>query len=254
MIFYKTKDTISKIKEIIDKEEKGLYLRFGDGDVNLANGNSDSLQSANELVKVEMSQAFAINDKNVLRSLPLHCKEYGLEEGMFPGNHECDKGWADRLLSKVKPFWGGEFGDIYSPVALHFLATVDVKSTIEFLNYMKSKSPVAIIGNENIPSEIISKIFGETCTHIKTPPQNSFSSIDRVESEFKNIYKEGEYNIIITAMGCSGRVLQKRLYNNHDNIFVFDFGSLMDALCGWNTRAWIELTNFDKDKILEKIK
>ena len=55
-------------------------------------------------------------------------------------------------------------------------------------------------------------------------------------------------------MGCSGRVLQKRLYNNHDNIFVFDFGSLMDALCGWNTRAWIELTNFDKDKILEKIK
>jgi CRISPR/Cas system-associated protein Cas5 (RAMP superfamily) len=38
MIFYKTKDTISKIKEIIDKEEKGLYLRFGDGDVNLVNG------------------------------------------------------------------------------------------------------------------------------------------------------------------------------------------------------------------------
>ena len=245
MEFYKSKETINKIKE------KGLYLRFGDGDVNLANGQSDSFQNSNNQLKIEMCEAFSINDKNVLKALPLHCKEYGLEDGMFPGNHECDKKWADNLLNKVRPFWGGEFKEIYSPVALHFLASIDMDTSINFLKYIKDKSPVAVIGNENIPNEIMNTVFGETCAHIKTPARNSFSSIDKVEKEFNEIYKEGEYNIVITAMGCSGRILQKRLYNKYNNIFIFDFGSLMDALCGCNTRAWIELSKFDKDEFLK---
>ena len=52
-------------------------------------------------------------------------------------------------------------------------------------------------------------------------------------------------------MGCSGRAMQKRIWDNYNNVFLFDFGSLMDALCGDKTRAWIELTNFDKSTILD---
>jgi hypothetical protein len=51
-------------------------------------------------------------------------------------------------------------------------------------------------------------------------------------------------------MGCSGRVLQKRLWNKLDNVFLFDFGSLLDALCGWDTRAWIKLSKFDAKKFI----
>ena len=54
-------------------------------------------------------------------------------------------------------------------------------------------------------------------------------------------------------MGCSGRALMKRLWNKFDKVFFFDFGSLLDALCGWNTRAWIELTNFEHKKFIEKL-
>ena len=33
--------------------------------------------------------------------------------------------------------------------------------------------------------------------------------------------------------------MQKRLWYKLDNVFLFDFGSLIDALCDWNTREWI---------------
>ena len=55
-------------------------------------------------------------------------------------------------------------------------------------------------------------------------------------------------------MGCSGRALQKRLWNNLDNVFLFDFGSLMDAICGWPTRQWIDLTHFDTKQFLHLLK
>tara|TARA_B100000963_G_scaffold350683_1_gene361263 strand:+ start:456 stop:1223 length:768 start_codon:yes stop_codon:yes gene_type:complete len=253
MRFYKSKETIEEIKRIINNKEHGLYLRFGDGDVNLANGSKDLLQASNEALKKEMIEAFKINDVNVLKALPLHCEEYGLEVGMFPGNHECDKVWADNLLNKVKPFWGKSFDKIYSPVALHFLATVEPDYILNFFKFLKLNKPIAIIGNKNIQPEIVDKLFGLDCKHIKTPIENSFNSIDSSELEFDKIYKPNQYNLIITAMGCSGRVLQKRLYKKYDNIFIFDFGSLMDALCGWNTRAWIELSKFNKDEFLKKL-
>jgi hypothetical protein len=54
-------------------------------------------------------------------------------------------------------------------------------------------------------------------------------------------------------MGCSGRAMQKKIWDNHDNYFLFDFGSLMDALCGWETRAWIEMSNFNREEFIKKI-
>ena len=54
-------------------------------------------------------------------------------------------------------------------------------------------------------------------------------------------------------MGCAGRILQKRLWHKLDNVFLFDFGSLIDAICGWKTRAWIKLTHFDSEAFIKKL-
>ena len=40
--FYSTKETLDKIEEIISNKKKGVYLRFGDGDLNLAMNISES--------------------------------------------------------------------------------------------------------------------------------------------------------------------------------------------------------------------
>ncbi len=64
---------------------------------------------------------------------------------------------------------------------------------------------------------------------------------------------DSEYSVVVTSMGCSGRAMQKKIWDNHDNYFLFDFGSLMDALCGWETRAWIEMSNFNREEFIKKI-
>ena len=88
-----------------------------------------------------------------------------------------------------------------------------------------------------------------------TPAKNSYDEIDRIEEEcLVKLAGIDGYKIVVTSMGCSGRALQKRLWNKQDNIFLFDFGSLMDAICGWGTRDWINLTHFDTQEFMKALK
>ncbi len=255
--FHGTFETLSKIQEIIEKKEKGAYLRFGDGDINLALGQGELLQSANQRLMFEMREAFSLDHKNVLRCLPLYCKELGgWESGMFPGNHESPYSWCLDILHKSKQLWNSPIIDVYSHAALHFSATTMPQFCINFLKFLKTNNCCLLIGNQNIPEHIRTLLFGEQCIFIPTPTHQSYQSIDTIEKEclaHVAIMPTKTYKIIVTAMGCSGRALQKRLWMKLDDVFLFDFGSLMDALCGWNTRAWIELTKFDEKTFLQKL-
>lgn len=252
-IVHKTQKTLDTIKSIIEKKEKGIYLRFGDGDINLANGSSELHQNVTPQFQTEMREALALNGTNVLKALPLYCKELdGWENGMFPGNHECDLHWALNILNQSKKFWGTEITDVYSHVALHFAATNYPSDCINFLKFIKKSNCSMLIGNKDIPKKIRDLLFGTESIFVPTLPSQSYIQIDAIEKEvLEKLPKNDDYKIIVTAMGCAGRVLQKRLWKNLDNVFLFDFGSLMDALCGWNTRAWIELNNFNTEKFIQ---
>lgn len=255
VVFHKTSETLAKIMEIISKGEKGAYLRFGDGDINLATGRDDSYQRSNPRLQAELQQAFALNDLNVLKCLPIQCKELnGWEEGMFPGNHESSYDFSKQILRDASKLWGQKITDVYSPVAIHFAATNNPFECIEFLKFLRRSNCTVLVGNENIPTKIRELLFGAECQFIPTPPQQSYSTIDCIESDCLELLKAvPEYKIVITSMGNSGRALQKRLWYKVDNVFFFDFGSLMDALCGWNTRAWIDLSHFNKDQFIQQL-
>jgi len=125
-IFHKSADTLAQIAHLIHAQKKGMYLRFGDGDINLANGHNDLLQKAHPRLQREMQEAFALHDASVLKSLPLHCREYGgYEPGMFPGNHEWTYEQCKELLRKVSPFWQ-PMEHIYAQAALHYTACYDL--------------------------------------------------------------------------------------------------------------------------------
>ena len=251
--FQKSVETLNKITEIISKKEKGVYLRFGDGDVVLSVGINDANQLANTPLQEELNEAFALNGPNVLKCLPLHCRELGgYEQGMFEGKHETPFAFCLDLLKMAGPKWNAEFGDVYSMTALAFAATDNLEFCIQFLKFLKQSKCCVFVGNCNIPSSIRELLFGSQCQFVPTPARNSYFEIDRIEREciekIKNI--EG-YKVIVTSMGCSGRALQKRLWNQLENVFLFDFGSLMDAICGWNTRDWIPLSRFDAQKFIQ---
>lgn len=250
-IYYSCQETLDEILNMIESNTPGGYFRFGDGDMNLALGLSEMMQSSDPILQSYMRDALSVTDKNILKGLTLHNKEWDtLEPGMFDGNHESPVGWCEDLYNKYRLFVKEDNTKIYSSVALSHLATQNPQYTVNFIKKIRSKVKY-LIGNENIPDNIIRLLFGDV-KFIGTPSTNSFAKFDSIYDNFVKVYDStDDYSVIVTSMGCSGRAMQKRIWDNYDNVFLFDFGSLMDALCGDDTRAWITLTNFDKDSILK---
>lgn len=251
-----TKQTLHKILDTIERKEKGIYLRFGDGDViiNYGKPTMDHTYLTPAFIQ-EMRETFALTGKNVFKTLPLYSKGLGgWEPGMFHLNHEETDEQAMKWLTMAIPFWGEPMTDVYSHVALAFAATQYPDFCIRFLQELKAAAPIVFVGNGSIPQETISTLFGN-CAFIKTPALNSHAQLDRIEQETLQALDAIEgYKIVVVAMGNSGRVLNKRLWHKRDNVFLFDFGSLIEPLSGDQTRAWIKLTHFDGKAFLNKLK
>lgn len=238
------KETLESIIGKIERKIPGGYLRFGDGDVNLLYGKNDMLQNTNPMLQSEMKETFQLAGDGIMKALPIHSIKYGISEGMKPGIHESSNAQADELLRSVYMYFIGH--EIYSPVALAYLAATDKEYTVNYLKILR-RNPIIFIGNKNVSNDVISKLFN-TNIHIQTPDKQAFDAIDRIEREFENLHLgKDTYHIVVLAMGCSGRILAKRLINKYSNVFTFDFGSLLDAFCGWQSRAWIELVDKEDD-------
>ncbi|WP_188374948.1 GT-D fold domain-containing glycosyltransferase [Winogradskyella haliclonae] len=232
-----TKTTLNTIREAIEKEKKGAYLRFGDGDINLMYGINDIYQQKDKSLSKEMKQAFLLSHGAIHKSLPIHSKQFGFEDGMNSKKHLLPDDLALKYISATHEFFVNE--KVYSPVALHHLAIYDTNYCISFLKFLKSKNPI-FVGNKDISPNIINKLFGKDT--VGSPSINAFTEIDRIEADLEAILKANinAFRVVVIAMGCSGRVLQKRIIKKDYNVYLFDFGSLLDAFNGNQTRSWIK--------------
>lgn len=77
---YQSLETIDKIISIITKKERGAYLRFGDGDLNIMQGLSEQLNIYNINFSNELNESICIDETNYLKGICLMCKKYGLLE------------------------------------------------------------------------------------------------------------------------------------------------------------------------------
>jgi len=215
-------------------------LRFGDGEINIAYGADAGEQEADFGLQREMKEALSLGGDGVFKSLSVHSGLFGyscgMQDGLFMGS---DRSARDLLLKVFEYFVGNP---IYSPVALHYMALFARAECVRFLKLLKHCNPV-FVGNENVPPEILRMLFGQTI-HVRTPARAAYREIDRVEEEILRVLKTRTgYTVLSLAAGPTAKALQKRILNGNRNanLFLFDFGSLLDAFCGWRTRAWMDL-------------
>ncbi|MGV3547971.1 MAG: GT-D fold domain-containing glycosyltransferase [Pedobacter sp.] len=244
-------DTLNKIKETIAKEQQGCYMRFGDGDVFLLNKQADLYQKASEKLSTEMKEAFAMSGSSIYKSLSIHSKAFGYEKEMYLGNHLVSDAYATYLLQTSYPYFIGH--QIYSPVALHYAATYHPALANEFLKILKSKT-FLFIGNKHIKREVLEKLFGQEIQIVGTPDNNAYTAMDDVEQQASSILaNSANFGVVVIAMGCSGRVLMKRLTLLKKNIFLFDFGSLLDGLNGVESRTWLKKEEIDYQLLMKDL-
>lgn len=232
-------ETIATIRKTIEIKMAGAYMRFGDGDVLLMLGLDDCLHKANINMSKEMNEAFKLNQGVIHKGLAIHSELFGFERGMKDGVHLLSDNQALKYISVTYRFL--DLSRVYTPVALHHLATIDPIECIKFLKFIKSTNPI-FVGNETIKTSLVEKLFGNI--HIKTPSRDSYNEIDRIENDLIKVLetKNKEFQVVVVAMGCPGRILQKRILKKGYNVYLFDFGSLLDAFNDHNSRAWIRLT------------
>lgn len=246
-----TYDTLDEIEQCIEKQSGGAYLRFGDGDVFLMELKNDSYQEADRNLSIEISESFGLSGNNIFKTLPIHSNKFGFDDGMFNGNHKNEDHFAKQLLYATFPYFIGH--KIYSPVALHFLATNKVHRANSFLKVLKANTKV-FVGNRNFTSKSIKLLFGESI-HIKTPSTNAYSEIDRIHKESTEALDNISHCVVCIAMGCSGRALMKRLhhYTRSKNVFLFDFGSLLDGINGNDSRTWLKVNEINYDELTDNL-
>ncbi len=249
--YFRSVETLQTIQNIIINKKKGAYLRFGDGDFALAHGIRSGTHTFSTALQNEMIEAFGMNDPYIIKTLLLVCQHHGGHEvKMFHGKYlpETD---CIAVREKAEKIWGKKIDHIYSPVALPYTAVHMPDICIAFLKFIKHQKCVFFVGNESTPTEIIHRLFGN-CEVVGTPRTTAYDKIDRIEKEclIKLPHQSNEYRVAIISCGNTGRVLIKRLWAQIENIFFFDMGSLMDALCGWKSRGWIRTTHFNEAVIL----
>ena len=254
-------NTVKEINDFIKNKKAGMYLRFGDGDFNLAENMDDLLAKANNNLKEMMLQAMSIRDDRVLMCIPHHCKEINtLEEGMYPGNHEYPYSYIERFLKILKSKNNSLPEKIYTNVALSYCSVHYPDLVIDLHKQIKQYN-VIYIGNYIYSDDFLKKLFGENITRINTNSNNAFEQFNVVMNELNKLiqekFKTYEYYVIIIAAGCASRAFSSVIYNNFfinkPNFFLFDYGSLLDYLYGLNTRAYMDLMPPKKNYILDNI-
>ncbi|KAF2513552.1 GT-D fold domain-containing glycosyltransferase [Flavobacterium foetidum] len=244
-----TTDTLDEVEASILTKQKGAYLRFGDGDVFLMNGMRDSYQTTDKKLSEEMKEVFLMQGSHIYKCLAIHSDRFGYEEGMSAGNHKNEDKFALKLFTACFVYFVG--CKIYSPVALHFTSTNNVARANSFLKTLKSNTKI-FVGNQSVNVDLKELLFGSKAVHVKTPEKDAYSEIDRIENEVLNLIATNDDFFVITiAMGCSGRPLMKRIWEKNHNVFLFDFGSLLDGISGNNTRKWLKINNLDLDLLLK---
>ena len=232
--------TLQAVARIIRNGEAGMYLRFGDGEVNALEGLGAIEQHGDIALASEMKETFALKGATVLKSLMIHSKKFGMMPGMKPGLHETPDDWAAALLRRCFQFFVGS--PIHSHAALAYSAMTDRAYTVSFLRDLRATDPV-FVGNQDVPGETVTRLFGGA-GHIKTPVRDAYSCLDRIETEVKALLakRNAAYDVIVFAMGPAGKILAKRLYLSRTRpMFLFDMGSVLDAFCGNYSREWITL-------------
>lgn len=240
-----TFETLEKIKEIISNNEKGCYIRFGDGDVFLLKniGKHRNQKFNKELLK-EMNEAISLNGERVIKSLAINSEAFGIEEFMEYGIHQVPNHQAEKLLCNSYEFFIGN--EIYSPVALHYQIVYNKRYATDFLRMLRDFQPI-FVGSEKNSPEVIKSLL-DTTDIVRTSHRDTYDKIDEIENEIMELLnkRNSKYDVVIFSCGATAKSLIKRLYLNYDKpVFLFDMGSVIDLFHGRMQWTWVKKSGID---------
>jgi hypothetical protein len=230
--------TMEAIITALRGQRRLAYMRFGDGDVLILNGGSDSHQKISTALIKDHRKAFSLHGPDVIKALPLHSKKFGADDNMGPGEHMWGDDFANQMLMGSFEFFIGS--QIWSPVAIHYCMVHRQDLAKLFFAEIGAHEPIFVGGAHN-NSIILEQLLGSRAI-IKTPSRDAYSEIDRIYDETISLAnaRDKEFDVIVFSCGMSSRILIDRIHRLGKNIYLFDLGSIVEVFLGDSKWLWVQ--------------
>jgi len=236
-------ETYQYIFDKFSNNKRVVYSRFGDGDLEVMQGNDQQNHKFSEGLSNELKEAFNINEANYLRGLAIN---YPVEKGMSYGlfyPYARNEMMEKYLLTNYEIPTGYVFESAWF---FHYLTVYKPQLVINMLDELIRPKKKMFIGN--IPKESIERLIGPVDYHVETPFKNAYFSI---EEWWPNVEKNlRDVEIVIPAVGLTGRAVNKRIWQSGVEVQSFDIGSVVDAVDQRKSRKWIKLLGHRVDSVL----
>ena len=235
-----TTESINHLMNMLDEHTRVYYVRFGDGEIMIMNGRSESHHTQSTKLKKEVRASFKIKDHEYIKAAVLGYPE---EPGM------CDRmfidGTANHTRCKMLTRWTQRFTDetyFYNPIVFHYLSIHNPSLLRDFIYYyIRPQTKMFIGGNSKAAME---KLYGKIDHYIETPKREAYYAIDEWWPEVER--NVGKCQVVLPSAGVASEVVAKRLWNLNADIHCIDIGSINDIVEGNASRGWIKRMGLEK--------
>jgi len=239
-----TFETYRTLDELLTKNKKLYYTRFGDGDIFIMKGvNARNHRTDKKLVD-ELHEAFTIQDPNYRIGLSVNYPcEKKMTKGVFIPFEMNDN--LSLYLEKNNLFKN----DVYeSFIFFPYIAVFYPDLMFEFFEKHIRPKTKMFIGSTD--KETAEKLYGKIDYYVNTPGRFAYETIDEWWPQIEN--NADKVELVIPSAGSASKVITKRLWYKNFDLQVLDVGSLIDAVDGKKSRGWIKRKGHKVQKILPK--
>jgi len=239
-----TFETYRTIDELLTKNKKLYYTRFGDGDIFIMKGVNARNHRTDENLVNELHEAFTIEDPNYRIGLSVNYPcEKKMTKGVFIPFEMNDD--LSLYLEKNDIFKN----DVYeSFIFFPYIAVFYPEMMFEFFEkHIRPKTKMFIGSTDKDTAE---KLYGKIDYYVNTPGRFAYETIDEWWPQIEN--NADKVDLVIPSAGSASKVITKRLWYKNFNLQVLDVGSLIDAVDGKKSRGWIRRKGHKVQKILPK--
>ncbi len=239
-----TNDSLIKLIDTINGQDRAFFTRYGDNDIMMMSGSDlygkplgSKRYGGNrtlwtpELQK-EMQESFTIKDPQFLKGVSCSWEnEPGMRDGLF-----ANFNYKSKLEVKIAQFTDEQ--EFLIPILFHYLIVFKPELFDKFINrYVKPYKTLFIGAVKKATAE---KVLGKV-DYVKTPAKGAYDTMD---IWWKDVLKalEKEPKVIIPCCGQASRIVQKRLWKMNLKVWSFDLGSMFDPIEDNNSRTCWRMT------------
>lgn len=240
-----TIETYQTLVELLRKEKKLYFLRYGDGEFVSMMGHDHRNYNFSPEMQQELIECFSIEDPQFLIASVINIQnEKGMSRGLFARfgmNNSLEEYVLENQLQN-------QTGVYESPVMFHYLSVFKPKLIYQFFEEFVRPEKKMFIGST--PQQTAEKLYGPIDIYVPVPAKHAYDSIDNWWSEIEK--QVDAVSLVIVSAGAASKVIGKRLWYLDKEIHLLDVGSLVDAVEMNVTRTWIRLKGHKINKVLPK--